>query len=366
MKSRYFLIIFALIAGIVIFTITEHTDRSSTVVDVRHPTADPAVTLPKPSPVQRAASFPTPTSSELEPTLFQAAYGFSTSDSLQARLDAANAFQMPGLLAELERMPGSPVKTDLLRSALKRWATLDGKAAATWAKQRPAHRHFLPDILTAWANSGDGAGAAGAWQFAKAAFANEQNRAAWRSPAFVKTAFHNMAAQPGEVIWSELAGLTGDSAVHAMIGMADFASNGQTNTAFTADMESRTHALNSAPLAAAFYAGAGHIAAAKEDLAGVTDAEQWHAIAREIARQQAVFEPTQALEWLQSQFTQPSDAIDDVVSSIGMTQSLNAGDVLAWLAGLPASEARDAGTQTIMEKFPELRSNMPTQVLTLK
>jgi hypothetical protein len=151
-----------------------------------------------------------------------------------------------------------------------------------------------------------------------------------------------------------------------MMGMADFVSNAQSNTAFTAEMESRTHALNSAPMAAAFYSGAGHIAAAKEDLASVTDTAQWHAIAREIARQQAVFEPSQALDWFQSQFAQPSDAIEDVVSSIGMMHALNAADVLNWLRGLPVSEASSPGVQAIWEKFPELRSGLPQQTVTLQ
>jgi hypothetical protein len=235
----------------------------------------------------------------------------------------------------------------------------------TWARQRAAHRHLLPEILSAWADINPDA-AASAWAFAKTAFVSEPDASIWRAPGFVKKAFHGMAATPNELVWNELSTLRGESAVQAMMGMADFASNAQVNTDFTADMERRVLDMNSAPMAAAFYAAAGHIGAAKDDLAGVTDAAEWHALAQEIARQQAVFEPSKALDWLQSQFAQPSDAIEDMVASIGATHALNAGDVLNWLNTLPESGARTAGIDNIHQRFPELRPGQPVQTIVLK
>jgi hypothetical protein len=310
-----------------------------------------------------------PTDTKAHPRATQTLYETSTDttpfSTIEAEFDAADSFHFPSLLAELELMPESPVKRSMIREALMKWATLDGAAAATWAKLNGPYRSFLPEILQAWAGKGPEF-AVDAWAFAKAAAATDGDKAAWHGPDFITTAFREMTAIPDEKVWSELATLQdGASTAAAMLGMADFAANRQVNTDFASEMERRVLDFGSAPLAAAFYAGAGHIAAAKEELAGVTEAEQWHAIACEVARQQAVFEPAQALDWLQSQFEHPSDAIADMVESIGMTHALNAEDVLNWLSTLPNSEARAAGIERIREAYPQFKANSPVEVISL-
>jgi hypothetical protein len=301
-------------------------------------------------------------SSEAAVIRYEADYGLASADGLQSRFDAANAFEMPSLLAELDQRPDSPVKAEMMRSALARWAAIDGAAATAWASLNAQGRRFLPDVLQEWAGSGADASAS-AWEFAKTAMATDPDEADWRSPRFVTAAFRGMAATPGEAVWTELAALSGSQAIHAMMGMADFASNRQINTDFAAAVESKTLSLGSDSLSAAFYAAAGHIEVAKDDLASVTDGEQWHVIAREIAKQQAVFEPSKSLEWLVSQFEQPADAILDVVESIGLMHALNAEDVLAWLRNCPESEERTAGTEKLLQKFPELRTDLAVQVI---
>ena len=285
-----------------------------------------------------------------------------SADSLRARLEAADGFEMASLLADMEQLPDSPVKDELVRSTLLKWAKLDGAAAADWAKQRPQGRPFLPEILQTWAGTGTGA-AAEAWGFAKRAFETDPDEATWRSPAFLTAAFRGMTAAPGEGVWTELASLSGTAAVHAMMGMADFASNAQTNTGFASEMERRVLDLGSPASAGAFYAAAGHIEAAKSELPAVTDEAQWHVIVREIARQQAVFEPSNAIEWLASQFSQPADGITDMVQSIGLMHTLNAGDVLSWLRNCPEGEARSAGIEQIFQRFPVLRTEFVSEVI---
>lgn len=299
------------------------------------------------------------------PVFYQTAAEAATLHMADTRFENVNHFQFPTLLAELERMPESPVKNDMMRDALKKWATLDGAAAAKWAKLLPARRHFLPDILQTWAST-DAKAASSAWAFAKAGFAADGNSATWHAPGFVKAAFGGMTARPGNGWWNELAGLSGTPLVQAMFGAADFASNRQVNTDFSAAMEERVLNSNSAVLAASFYAAAGHITAAKEQLRGVADVEQWHDIAREVARQQAEFEPVKAIEWLESQFTQPSEAIEDVVNSVGFMDALNGREVLVWLNKLPDSAERTAGIEQIQQAFPSLRPNLPAQEITLE
>ena len=357
MKTKLTFTILALIAGIAFFAFTDW--QSIPVVA--------SVAEKQPTPIVAPASTQRPiATAEVAPNVqpsiqYQAAYGAVADDDIQVRLEGANRFQFPALLAEMERMPESPVKTELMRSALIKWATLDGAAAAAWAKFRSEQRHFLPEILASWSETD----AASAWQFAQAALSGDKDQAAWRSPLFVKTAFRGMTGTQGDGVWKELAALPDASAVHAMMGMADFASNGQNNTAFAAEVERRALDLGSAPMAAAFYAAAGHIAAAKSDLASVADGEQWHAIAREIAKQQAVLDPSLAVQWLQSQFPQPSDGIEDMVESIGMMHALNAGDVLDWLRALPESDARKAGIEKIQGRFSELRTDIPVETISL-
>lgn len=364
MKAKILFTTLALLAGVILFYLSREP-LQNTVPEETLPAAVSGEAKPGPQSAPTFAPAAENRSAGPEPVLFQEGYALTSNYGLQSRLDNANALQMPALLAEIERMPDSPVKDDLLRSALTRWAALDGAAAVTWARQRATHRHLLPEILTAWATTSPEA-ATSAWAFAKRAFASEPDAGTWHAPGFVKNAFHGIMATPGELMWKELSTLRGETAVQAMMGMADFASNAQVNTDFTADMERRVLEMNSAPMAAAFYAAAGHIQAAKDDLAGVNDAADWHAIAQEIARQQAVFEPSKALDWLQSQFSQPSDAIEDIVASIGATHALNAGDVLGWLNMLPESDARTAGMENIIQRFPELRPGQPVQTIVLE
>ena len=75
--------------------------------------------------------------------------------------------------------------------------------------------------------------------------------------------------------------------------------------------------------------------------------------------------PQCSVQWLQSQFPQPSDGIEDMVESIGTTHSLNAGDVLDWLGNLPESDAQKAGIEKIRARFPELRTDIPMETISL-
>lgn len=284
--------------------------------------------------------------------------------SAGADFEGLNSTQFSALLAEWERMPESPVKDDAMHTALRRWASLDGSAAAQWAATHPGGRRFLPDTLTAWAGHSADA-AASAWAFAKANSARDGDEAVWHAPEFVTAAFRGMTATPGEAVWNELASLSGATSAHAVFGMADFAVNGQTNTEFAAAVEQRVLGIGSAQDAAAFHAAGGFIQAAKDDFVGVTQAAQWHAIAREIARQQAETEPSKAIEWLQSQFPQPAEAIADMTESIAMMHALNAGDVLNWLGALPDTEERRAAIEKIRQKFPQFRADLPTETITL-
>ena len=61
-----------------------------------------------------------------------------------------------------------------------------------------------------------------------------------------------------------------------------------------------------------------------------------------------------------------SDAIEDMVASIGTTHALNAGDVLDWLSTLPESDARAAGMENILQRFSELRPGQPLQTIVLE
>jgi hypothetical protein len=72
------------------------------------------------------------------------------------------------------------------------------------------------------------------------------------------------------------------------------------------------------------------------------------------------------MEWLQSQFAQPTDGIADIVESIGMMHALNAEDVLKWFGTVPESEARSAGAEKIRGAFPQLQENLPTEVISLE
>ena len=362
MKTKFILATFALVVELGFLYLTGWPSDSMNTPAVEQAATPPAAftfTEPlteTPRPMDALAA------NEIAPPFYQALPGVASLPVVESRFETTDPSQFPTLLAELERMPESPVKDDMMREALTKWAALDGAAAATWAKLRGDSRRFLPDILQAWV--GTGAESAGsAWAFAKAEFSTDRDEAAWLAPGFVTSAFREMTAIPGEMVWNELAGLSSAAVSAAMMGMADFASNRQVSTEFTAGMERRVLDSGSAPLAAAFYAGAGHIAAAKEELAAVTDNAQWHAIAREVARQQAEFEPAKAMDWLQSQFAQPADGIADMVESIGMMHGLNAEDVLKWLSTCPESAERKTGTEKILQKFPALRTDLVIETI---
>lgn len=365
MKTKFTLATFAVLVGLgFIYLIGWQSDSASAPAGEQRTSAPSAVTLAgirmETAPLVKTTMF----NADTQP-LYQTSPGEASLNAVDARFETANRFQFPALLAELERTPESQVKEAMMREALTKWAALDGAATATWANLRVPFRRFLPEILQVWAGA-DAESAVSAWAFAKAAFANDRDEGAWFEPDFVTSAFRGMTSIPGEGVWNELNALSGVASSAAMIGMADFVSNRQVNTDFTAAMEGRVLDSGSVPLTAAFYAGAGHIAAAKEELVAVTDPAQWHAIAREIARQQAEFEPAQAVDWLQSQFEQPADSIADMVESIGMMHALNAEDVLKWLNALPESEARAAGMERILVHFPKLRPNLATQEITLE
>ena len=289
-----------------------------------------------------------------------------TQDAYVAQTSEANhvitSAEMRLALVRIEAMPDSPVKDQMLQDAIKQWARQNGAEAIRWTSERPERRRLIPGALREW-GSVDGDHAKAAWALAKQALAADGDAATWLATDFVKTAFGSMAAVPTEEVWHELKELNGTTQLHAMMGMADFASNGQTNTAFSSDMESRTNDMGSASLTSAFYAAAGHITAAKEDYTLVTDAEERRVLAREIAKQQAVLEPSEAIAWLESQFDQPTVAIDDMVESIGLMQALNAGDVLEWLSKLPETEERTNAMVKIQENFPDLHANATVQTL---
>ena len=364
MKMKLFATL-ALGAGLGFLYLTRGPSISASTPAVEQSGTPPAAVTFTETMTETPRPMEAPTANEIARPFYQTSPGAASLHAVESRFETTDPAQFPALFAELERMPESPVKEAMLREALTKWAVLDGAAATTWAKQRGDSRPFLPEILQAWADTG-AESAGSAWAFAKAEFSTDRDEATWLASGFVTSVFREMSAIPGEAVWNELATLSGAAASAAMMGMADFASNRQVNTEFTAGMERRVLDSGSAPLTAAFYAGAGHIAAAKEELAAVTDNAQWHAIAREVARQQAAFEPTKAVAWLEAQFAQPADAIVDMVESIGMTHALNAEDVLNWLGTLPESEARTAGMEKIEGKFPQLRVNLTAEVISLK
>jgi hypothetical protein len=277
-------------------------------------------------------------------------------------INSAKPEDLATLLNKFSQMPDSPVKDDLIRSALARWAFLDGRGAAEWASQRPELHRFIPDVLTAWATTSEN-DAAEAWKFARDAHDSGTAGGNWLASPFVREAFEGMAGLPEGIAWNELENLSGETAAVAMMGMAAFASDGQSDTAFTADMEERVHRLNSAPMAAAFYAAGGHISAAKEEIAGVAKADGSSTIAREIARQEAAFEPDKAVQWLASRFPEPSAAIDDIVEAIGIVDEVNGRAVLNWLATFPASNNAVAAQNRVFEAFPALRPGTGVVVL---
>jgi|GEM_PF-3923129 len=281
--------------------------------------------------------------------------GFLLED-IKSSLDPNSDSDFLAFLKMLEATSQSSKQEEILRNALTKWAGFDGPAAANWAKARQGYRHFLPEILQTWAGINEDSAVA-AWTLAKIELATDGDEDVWLSENFVTTAFGEMTGVLGEDVWAEMAALPGQSSVAAMIGMADFASNRQQNTEFASDMEARVLGYGSPALAAAFYAGGGHITAAKSELTSVTDRSQWQKIVREIARQQAITEPAAAISWLQSQFNDPNEAISDMVESIGMMHALNAGDVLQWLATLPESEARNVSREQIQKYFPELNTS---------
>lgn len=365
MKTKLTLATLALVVGLGFLCLTGRLSESSSTTAVEQSATPPAAVTFTETMTGTPGPLDAPAANEIVPLFYQTLPGAASLHAVESRFETTDLSEFPALLAELERMPESPVKEAMLREALTKWATLDGAAAATWAKLRGDSRRFLPDILQAWAGTG-AESAEGAWAFAKAEFSTDSDDAAWLAPGFVTSAFREMTAIPDEAVWAELAGLSGAAASAAMLGMADFASNRRGSTEFAAGMEQRVLDSGSAPLAAAFYAGAGHIAAAKEELTGVTDNAQWHAIAREVARQQAEFEPAKAMAWLEAQFAQPADAIADIVESIGLMHALNAEDVLNWLGTLPESEARTAGMEKLEGEFPQLRVNLTVEVISLK
>ena len=365
MKTNLNLAAASLLAGIGIYFLadwniqpvstTQDADKAQAVSS-----ATPFTDAPAPAPELQSTTAP----ADAAP-VYQTEPETAALHMADSRFETANRFQFPALLAELERMPESPVKDDMIRDALKKWAALDGEAAANWAKLLPARRHFLPDILQAWAAT-DAKAAASAWAFAKSSFSADGDSATWLSPSFVKVAFGGMTATPGDLWWDEIGSLSGTSLVHAMFGAADFASNRQVNTDFSAAMEERVLNSDSATLAASFYAAAGHITAAKEQLRNVTDTDQWHAIAREVVRQQAEFEPGKAVAWLESQFAQPSEAVEDAVNSAGLMDPMNGQEVINWLHNLPESPARTSGIEQIQQAFPQLRAGLAAEVITLE
>ena len=85
-----------------------------------------------------------------------------------------------------------------------------------------------------------------------------------------------------------------------------------------------------------------------------------------MARQQAEFEPDKAMDWLASQFAQPSDAIEDMVNSVGQMDDVSAQGVLTWLRNLPESDARTAGIEQIQQAFPKLRASLAAEVISLE
>jgi hypothetical protein len=365
MKTKHTLAALALLAVIGLFFLKGWNNPPASAPLINAAPAPAAAAAAANTPTTAASWKDDVTAPAVASSLYHTAPEAAALQFADTRFETANRFQFPALLAELERMPDSPVKDDMMREALTKWAALDGDAAANWAKLRAAHRHFLPDILQAWAATGAKA-AASAWAFAKTALAADGDTTSWLAPGFVKAAFGGMAATTGDGWWNELAGLSGTPMVQGMFGAAEFASNRQVNTEFTAAMQGRILDSGSAPLAAAFYAGAGHITAAKEELASVTDAAQWHAIAREVARQQAEFEPGKAMDWLASQFAQPSDAIEDMVNSVGQLDDVSAQGVLTWLRNLPASDARTAGIEQVQQAFPQLRPDLAVEVISLE
>lgn len=270
-----------------------------------------------------------------------------------ASLNVKRAPDFVAFLSEMEFSTDPISEDEFLRVVLTKWAGFDGSTAASWVMERQAYRHFLPEILQAWARN-RGESAAAAWALAKEQLALDGDESVWLSDDFLKTVFCEMTAVLGDDIWNEMAALPRQASISAMIGIATFASYRQDDTAYAAGMEERVLNHNSPAIIAAFYAGAGHITAAKAELPLVTDKGQWHIIVREIARQQAVGEPRDAILWLESQFVKPTDAISDMVTSIGMMHSLNGGDVIQWLETLPSSELRADGITKIRSAFPEL------------
>lgn len=365
MKTKLTLSALALLAAIGLLFLLRWNNPLVSKPRVNAPPAPAAVTTSTDTPITAQTWKDDITAPAVASSFYETAPEAASIHTADTRFETANRLLFPELLAELERMPESPVKDDMLRETLTKWAALEGAAAAMWAKLCGNSRRFLPEILQAWAGTGADS-AVSAWAFAKAEFSADRDEAAWLAPGFVTSAFRAMSANPGEEVWNELAGLSGTKASAAMMGMADFASNRQVNTDFTSAMERRVLDYDSPPLAAAFYASAGHIERAKNDLALVTDSAQWHAIAREVARQQAEFEPAKAIEWLQSQFTRPEDAIADLVAGVGMMHELNAKDVLNWLRELPSSDPVNAGIATIEAKFPMLRVGVGVDIITLE
>lgn len=289
-------------------------------------------------------------------------YEIPTSSPNIRSLETADTNAMPPLMTQIELMPDSPVRDDLRTSVLRKWVHLDGEAAILWASQHPDLLGFIPDALREWASIGP-VEAVRAWAFAKMSFASDHDASTWNSPDFVKSAFGGMAATPGDSVWAELNALSGTTQLHAMIGIADFASRRQSDTSFASNTEQHVQELGLPVLTAAFYAGAGHIEAAKEDLEQVSDNDQHRVIANEIAKQLAVFDPAQAIAWLESQYRVPSDAIADMTASIGSMHALNGGDVLRWLAKFPESSQRNRAMDEIQNRFPELRASSSQNIV---
>jgi len=55
-----------------------------------------------------------------------------------------------------------------------------------------------------------------------------------------------------------------------------------------------------------------------------------------------------------------------MVESIGLMHVLNAQDVMNWLGTLPYNDARAAGMEKIHEAFPQLRTGLAAEVISLE
>ena len=148
MKTKFILATFALVVELGFLYLTGWPSDSMNTPAVEQAATPPAAftfTEPlteTPRPMDALAA------NEIAPPFYQALPGVASLPVVESRFETTDPSQFPTLLAELERMPESPVKDDMMREALTKWAALDGAAAATWAKLRGDSRRFLPPAVT--------------------------------------------------------------------------------------------------------------------------------------------------------------------------------------------------------------------------